>query len=148
MTNNEVNYRSYTIKPKRDFGSYSFLINGKMVREGFVVTDEHNVNAMPGATWFQTVKDAKKGIDVLVVYGKENFCKGQELENKKSQTKPVAKYSPTESVNNFIIKYEDGTTYACAHTLDEAHKWAEAHTEKTGKTTLVYEYLGLYRKED
>lgn len=72
-------YKDYTIKPKKDFGEYGFLINGKRVRKGFVVVDKHNINIMPGATWFQTIKDAKKGIDVFIEHGVKNFWKGWEI---------------------------------------------------------------------
>ena len=75
-----MKYKGYIIKPKREFGSDGFLINGKRVQEGFVVTNEHNINVMPGATWFQTIKDAKKGIDVLIKYGEKNFWKGLKTE--------------------------------------------------------------------
>lgn len=58
-------YRTLFIEPKRDFGTQGFLINGKMVMKGWVVTDGL-CNVMPGATWFQTVKKAKFAIDVLI----------------------------------------------------------------------------------
>lgn len=54
----------YHIKPKRDFDKYGFLINGKWVRSGFVVTDGL-CNVMPGATWFGTLRQALVGIDCL-----------------------------------------------------------------------------------
>jgi len=63
ITDEEVNYKGYIIKPKRDFGRDGFLINGKTVKKGFVVTDNHNINVMPGATWFQTIEEAEKGVD-------------------------------------------------------------------------------------
>lgn len=83
----EISYKDYIIKPKRDFGQYGFLINGKRVRKGFVVTDKHNINVMPGATWFQTIREAKKGIDVLIKYGEKNFWKGLRVEKKKIEDK-------------------------------------------------------------
>lgn len=73
---NAQDYKGYIIKSKRDFGEYGFLINGKRVREGFLVVDKRNINVMPGATWFQTIEKAKKGIDVLIKYGEKNFWKG------------------------------------------------------------------------
>jgi len=83
MTDKKVDYKGYNINPKRDFGSYGFLIKEKTVSKGFVVTDKHNVNVMPGATWFQTIKDAKNGINVLIKYGEKNFWKGLKKEDKK-----------------------------------------------------------------
>lgn len=58
----------YKIVPKRDFGGKPFLINGKTVMRGFVVTDGL-CNVMPGATWFQTIPDALRAIGVLMVTG-------------------------------------------------------------------------------
>src|SRR4051812_47193161 len=64
----------YRIVPKRDFGNQPFLINGKWVSSGFVViyTKAHptmgryaGCNAMPGATWFQTIRRALIAIDCL-----------------------------------------------------------------------------------
>jgi hypothetical protein len=59
-----VRYRLLIITPKRDFGD-GFLIKGKMVKEGWVVTDGF-CNVMPGACWFQTIDEAKRAIDVLI----------------------------------------------------------------------------------
>lgn len=53
----------YRIVPKRDFSRNGFLINGRWVRHGFVVTDGV-CNIMPGATWFQTVAEAMEGLGV------------------------------------------------------------------------------------
>ncbi len=58
-------YRTLQIVPKRDFGATGFLIKGKMVKKGWVVTDGV-CNVMPGATWFTTVPKAKQAIDVLI----------------------------------------------------------------------------------
>ena len=82
MEDDIVEYKDYIIKPKRDFGTSGFLINGKRVREGFVVVDKFNINVMPGATWFQTVKEAEKGIDILFKYGEKDFWKGYKKEGK------------------------------------------------------------------
>jgi hypothetical protein len=60
-----VRYRTLFIEPKRDFGSSGCLIDGKIVAEGWVVTDG-NCNVMPCATWFQTVESARSAIDVLI----------------------------------------------------------------------------------
>lgn len=58
-------YRGFHIVPKLDFGTQGFLIKGKWVKSGFVVTDG-SCNIMPGATWFQTVLEAKRGIDIFI----------------------------------------------------------------------------------
>lgn len=72
----DIPYKNYIIKPKRDFGTNGFLINGKLVNKGYVVVDKRDVNVMPGATWFQTIKDAKKGINVIIKHGVKNFWFG------------------------------------------------------------------------
>lgn len=77
-----VEYKDYTIKPKKDFGTSGFLINGKWVMDGFVVVDKRNINVMPAAAWFQTIDKAKKGIDVLIKYGEKDFWKGYKEEVK------------------------------------------------------------------
>ena len=58
-------YRGYSIKPKKDFGTQGFLIEGKWVKKGYVVVKD-GCNAMPGATWFRTVAEAEEAIDVLI----------------------------------------------------------------------------------
>lgn len=65
----------YRIVPKRDFGSGpGFWLPGAgntgtanygWVKSGFVVTDGL-CNIMPGATWFQTVAEAMRGLRVLI----------------------------------------------------------------------------------
>lgn len=60
----------YVIEPKRDFGNEPYLIDGRWVKAGWVVcfgpTCEYSgCNAMPGATWFETLRDAKKACDIL-----------------------------------------------------------------------------------
>lgn len=65
MIEGKLPYRGYTIQPKLDFGNKPFLINGKLVGEGLVVTDGI-CNVMPGATWFQTWGDAIRAIDILI----------------------------------------------------------------------------------
>ena len=59
-------YRGYQIEPKRDFGTYGFLIKGEWVKTGFVVVKD-GCNAMPAAAWFQTKPEAKEAIDALIV---------------------------------------------------------------------------------
>jgi hypothetical protein len=58
-----MEYRGYTIGPKRDFGGKPFSIEGRSVMSGFVVGKDHVGNIMPGATWFETIEQAKHGID-------------------------------------------------------------------------------------
>lgn len=66
----EITYRGHLIVPKRDFGAGpGFLIDGKFVKSGFVAVaasgKHQGCNVMPAATWFQTVPEAKRAIDVL-----------------------------------------------------------------------------------
>lgn len=58
-------YRGYQILPKRDFGRHGFLIDGKVVKRGYVVTDGM-CNVMPGATWTQTIWRARELVDALI----------------------------------------------------------------------------------
>ncbi len=55
----------FRIIPKRDFGSHGFLIGGKWVKTGFVVT-LNGGNCMPGSTWFRSIADAMDAIDTLI----------------------------------------------------------------------------------
>lgn len=65
-----VLYRGYKITHKRDFGD-GFLIDGHKVTQGYNVfpAEFGTVEDMPGAAWFQTVKDAKGAIDDLIASG-------------------------------------------------------------------------------
>lgn len=64
-------YREYVIKPKLDFGTTGYLINGRRIGLGFVVTDKTEfVNVMPGAAWFESERQAQEAIDILIA------CKG------------------------------------------------------------------------
>lgn len=63
-----VDYRGFTIEPKRDFGPTGFFIDGRFVKHGHVVVKD-GCNAMPGATWFLTIEDAKEAVDVLIDVG-------------------------------------------------------------------------------
>jgi hypothetical protein len=70
----EINSQTrFRIAPKRDFGEYAHLINGKYVKRGFVVTFANGTycgcNAMPGATWFLTIADAMEAAERLVRCG-------------------------------------------------------------------------------
>lgn len=60
----------FRIVPKRDFGGQPFLINGRAVMSGFVVTPDKGepwagCNIMPGATWSETIRGALLMIKVL-----------------------------------------------------------------------------------
>lgn len=59
----------YRIVPKRDFprsyGTHGFYDRGCWINHGFVVTDGF-CNIMPGATWFETVKQAMHSLEVYV----------------------------------------------------------------------------------
>ena len=67
-----VDYRGFTIEPKRDFGPSGFYIGGKFIKRGYVVVKD-GCNAMPGATWFYTVEDAKNAIDILIDVGGDDI---------------------------------------------------------------------------
>lgn len=61
---NQLKYNAYIIEPKRDFGNMPYWIDGFPVTQGYVVVKD-GCNVMPGATWFQTVRDAKRACDIL-----------------------------------------------------------------------------------
>ena len=63
-------YRGYSIKAKLDFPKGGFLVNGRKITKGYVAVKD-GCNAMPGATWFKTVPEAKQAIDVLIAVGGE-----------------------------------------------------------------------------
>lgn len=65
----KIEYRDYTIVVKLDFPQPFVLIDGMPCLSGYVVGNKNAGNIMPGATWFQTVKDAKQAIDVLIETG-------------------------------------------------------------------------------
>lgn len=52
-------YKNHSIEPKRDFDP------GMVKQTGFVVV-KNGCNVMPGGCWFNTVKEAKHGINVLL----------------------------------------------------------------------------------
>jgi hypothetical protein len=66
-------YKGFTIKVKCDFGptGQSFhLIDGMPCAWGYIVADAGgSINVCPGAGWFQTVKDAKRALDILIDLG-------------------------------------------------------------------------------
>lgn len=62
-----IRYRGFTIKPKLDFGTHGYLIDGQWVKTGWVVCDTTGFcNMMPAATWFRTIDTAVDGIDTLI----------------------------------------------------------------------------------
>jgi len=65
----------YRIVPKRDFGGQPFLINGRSVLRGFLVCYNtgpfKGCNAMPGATWSETIRGALQMIRVFEKVGGE-----------------------------------------------------------------------------
>lgn len=63
-----IDYQGFTIEPKRDFGPHGFFLEGRFTKVGCVVIKDA-CNAMPGATWFRTIEDAKEAIDVLIAVG-------------------------------------------------------------------------------
>ena len=65
MSESNVPYFGYTIQPKRDFGKLPFLINGRMVSSGWVVTDGI-CNVLPGATWAETIDQAKQLVRMYI----------------------------------------------------------------------------------
>lgn len=67
-----IDYRGFTVEPKRDFGPIGFLVDGQFTKIGYVVT-KRSCNAMPGAVWFRTIEDAKTAIDALADTGSEGI---------------------------------------------------------------------------
>lgn len=64
-------HAGFEIVIKQDFGGSFFLIDGLPCAWGYVVCygrghQYAGCNAMPGAVWFQTVKDAKTAINDLI----------------------------------------------------------------------------------
>jgi hypothetical protein len=60
----KIDYRGFTIQPKRDFGSYPYS-NVNTYRKGYVAVKD-NLNYMPGATWASSVIEAKAMIDSYI----------------------------------------------------------------------------------
>ena len=77
-----LSHRGFTVESKRDFGPSGFYIGGKFVKRGFVVVKD-GCNAMPGATWFLSVEDAKHAIDTFIdVDGSADKFWQRQLESK------------------------------------------------------------------
>lgn len=79
---NGMEYRGYVIVEKRDFGGSGYLIDGFRVQHGYVVTEHGGCNAMPGATWFLSVREACEAIDVLLARGEKDFWNAMDLVRK------------------------------------------------------------------
>jgi hypothetical protein len=60
-----IDYRGFTIQPKRDFEPPGFYVDGRFSMIGYVAV-KNGCNAMPGATWFRTIESAKQAIDALM----------------------------------------------------------------------------------
>lgn len=69
-----VDYRGFIVEPKRDFVGAGFYVDGKFIKRGYVVVKD-GCNAMPGATWFYTIEDAKEAIDILIDVGGADIWK-------------------------------------------------------------------------
>lgn len=65
-----VSYRDWQIIPKLDFGR---LHQGERV--GFLILRQGS-NVAPGATWFETVSQAKKGVDACILATKDGVIDG------------------------------------------------------------------------
>lgn len=61
-------YRDYSIKSVEY--TQPFYIDGMFIRSGYNVCSEDGwINAMPGACWYMTIAEAKRGIDCLIEAG-------------------------------------------------------------------------------
>lgn len=69
----KLRYKGFTIEAKRDYADVLAYEQGFYIRDGFVVVSGTLTNAIPGAGWFQTVDQAKEGVDILLAVGEENF---------------------------------------------------------------------------
>jgi hypothetical protein len=59
--------KQYRIVMKRDFGpGPGFLIDGKFIKRGFVVTNGRMTNVMPGAVWFLSIADAMDAVEIFI----------------------------------------------------------------------------------
>jgi hypothetical protein len=61
----KIIHLGFVIVPKLDFGNSAYHTKGNIVKRGYVVTDGGSLNVMPGATWFQSVIEARHAIGVL-----------------------------------------------------------------------------------
>jgi hypothetical protein len=68
-----IDYRGFVIKPLRHW--QPFHIRGKLIHFGYNVCAQWQpggttlINVMPGATWFYSIEQAKRGADILLEAG-------------------------------------------------------------------------------
>jgi hypothetical protein len=60
----EAAYAGYTIRVKRDFGAGFQRMYGVPTLWGYTICDSHLHNVMPGETWFRTVAEATRAVDI------------------------------------------------------------------------------------
>jgi hypothetical protein len=60
----EAAYGGYTIRVKRDFGTRFQHVYGASTLWGYAICDSQLRNVMPGETWFQTVAEAARAVDI------------------------------------------------------------------------------------
>ncbi len=68
----EVEYRSYTLKAKQDFGGTPFQLGGHAVDFGWLVIEADGTFRTPGAAWSATLGGAKRSADVQALAGDED----------------------------------------------------------------------------
>jgi len=71
VTFDPVLYKRFTIK-RIDHAWQPFYIGGKVSTEGFVVCKDGG-NVMPGAMWFHTIENAKRGVDIYLEVGLQPY---------------------------------------------------------------------------
>lgn len=106
----------YRIVPKRDFGGQPFLIDGRTVSSGFVVVYNtgqwKGCNAMPGATWSETIRGALLMIRVLEHVGGERngprFWKLLHRVNGTTQRNRIATLKMMTALGLRLTKTRDG----------------------------------------
>jgi hypothetical protein len=64
-----IDYNGFVIVPKLDFGGGAFFIKGTKVMRGYIVSNGGITNVMPGATWFQSIIEARVAVDILTSVG-------------------------------------------------------------------------------
>ena len=58
-------YKGHTVQPKLDFTRDGYWVHGKIITHGWVVCKD-GYNVMPGATWFESIREAKEALNVLL----------------------------------------------------------------------------------
>lgn len=73
-----LDYRGFFIHPVT-FTVQPYYIDGSFVKFGYnVCTADGFINVMPGATWFRSIEDARKGVDVLLEVGGWHALRGKQ----------------------------------------------------------------------